>query len=169
MKNFFYNFVLAFLFCLAALILILMLQSCSVTKSKSGKTTDTNHVVKTDSGQVKKNTHSEKNTAEWERQIVIYNRDTTINNYISTGGKPSVINVPQPRVIITERGSMQQEKQSINYDSIWQNKTDSLQLFIAESTKNKKETALNTWQIIGLCIGVSIVVLLLSKLKFSFK
>lgn len=146
---------------LAALFLMLALNSCSVLKSKQQKQSDTAHVHNIDSGAIKKNTNSEKNTSDWERQIVIYNRDTTINNYIATNAKPAVV--------VYERGSNQQEKQGYNYDSVWNKKLDSLQVIFKESTKQKKEQVLSIWQIIGISVGVGIVFILASKLKLSLK
>ena len=169
MKKITYYLVLWFLFSLGIMFLALALNSCAITKAKQSKQIDSTHVNRTDSGSVKSNSNSEKNRADWERQIIIYNRDTTINNYIATGGKAPVINLPQPRMIITERGSSAQEKQNNNYDSGWRSQIDSLRLFIAESSKQKKESALSLLQIIGLCAGITIAILLLSKIKISLK
>lgn len=135
----------------------MMLAGCSVTKNKKSTEKEATHIVANDSARVQKNENSEKNKSDWERQIVIYNTpDTTINNYY-----------PQPKTIIYERGSNSQEKSSFNYDSAFSAKLDSLKISQKEVVKEKKEQALSFWQIVGLCALVSVVLILISKLKIS--
>jgi uncharacterized membrane protein len=136
----------------------MVLFSCNITKAKKTTAQDSTQVIKTDTGAVKKNTSTEKNASEWERQIVIYPRDTTINHYYT-----------QPAKIIYERGSQTQEKQAFNYDSAWQKKIDSMQVSTKETVKEKKEQALNFWQIIALVIGAILLMKLIPNFKLTIK
>jgi uncharacterized protein YxeA len=143
---------------LLAVILILALSSCTVTKAKQSYTKDSTSVTKQDTGKVSSNTSS--NDSKWFRETIYYKdgRDTNINNnyYIT-----------QPVKIIREGGS--QVNTHSSYDSGWGEKFDSLTVAIQESKKDKKEETFTFLQLVGValvCIAISV---LLSKIKFSFK
>jgi hypothetical protein len=143
---------------LLAVILILALSSCTVTKAKQSFTKDSASVSKQDTGKVSSNTSS--NDSKWFRETIYYKdgRDTNINNnyYIT-----------QPVKIIREGGS--QSNTNAKYDSGWNKKNDSTTVATEESKKDKKEETFTFWQLVGValvCIAISV---LLSKIKFSFK
>jgi hypothetical protein len=158
------------LWLLVALLLLFAVASaftgCTVTKAKQTVSKDSTRTNITDSGSVKKNSNTEKTTADWERQIVLYNRDTTIEHYIYSGTKAAApIDYSRLAAVINERGNYQQEKQIIIIDSSWKKAYDSLSVVIKKSKKEKTEKALSLWQIIGICAGVSLLFFLLSKIK----
>lgn len=127
---------------LSALLLYLfcILESCNVTKGKKTLSVDSTRVNKVDSGSVKKSTSTEKTTGGYERQTLIYYRDTGFS------AKPSTINLQSSpfdysrlAAVINERGNYQQEKEKSKYDSSWKSELDSLKMVVKESMKDKTE------------------------------
>lgn len=152
--------------------LILLFTGCTVTKGKSNSHADSSRITKADSGAVNKSLSSEKNTSDWQRQILLFNRkDTTIerNNYITVPGQNNGIDYGAIAAIINERGSSSKETNNVNYDSSWKQRFDSLQATIHETTKEKKEQVLSVWQIIAIAAGVSAVFFIIGKFKISWK
>ena len=152
---------------IAAIILFMycsLFTSCNVTKAKKTVAIDSTRTNKTDSGSVKKNTNTEKTTADWERQILIYNKDTTINHYIYSGTQSAPgIDYSRLAAVINEKGNYQQEKQIVVYDSSWKKAFDSLNVVIKESAKNKTEKpAAISWLLIA---GIFVGFILLKKIK----
>lgn len=152
--------------------LILIFSGCTVTKGKREVQTQSAQLNKKDSGTVNKNTASEKNNSDWERQILLFNKkDTTIekNNYITIPGHNNAIDYGAIAAIINEKGSTSKETNNTNYDSSWKQRFDSLQESIHEVSKEKKEQVLSVWQIIAISAGVCGVFFLIGKLKISLK
>lgn len=151
-----------YLFLFAALLgflfLILALNSCSITKAKKTFASDSTHVSKIDSGSIKQNINSAKSDSTWKREIIYFGKDTVTNNYYTT-----------PAVIYRESGSQSKQFDSSNLQTNFNKSIDSGQVKTVLSEKKKEERALSIWQIIGIAVGASIVISLLSKLKISFK
>lgn len=139
--------------------------SCNVTKAKKTLSVDSTQTKKVDSGSVKKSTANEKTTADWERQILIYNKDTTINHYTFSGPQPAPgIDYSRLAAVINEKGNYQQEKQTVVYDSCWKREIDSLKLVLKEATKDKTEKApVIPWLLVA-SILIGIVLLKICKL-----
>lgn len=149
------------IYILAAILLIgcsLLFSGCQVLKKKASVKSDSTVVAKTDSGRVTVNQNNTKDSLAWWREIVNFNRDTntTINNIYPTS-------------YIREGGVRTIETKEINYDSLWANKIDSLVVKLSRTDKSKETKVLGFWQIIGLAAGVSLVFLLISKLKIGIK
>lgn len=119
--------------------MLILMSSCEVLKRKSEVRTDSTKVNKVDSGSVKKNEVTTKTDSEWWREIVNF-RDTIINNTTTP-----VYNYPVQ--IIREGGSAQIVSKSINYDSLWNNKMDSLVLKLSKSDKSKEVKTPGAWVI----------------------
>lgn len=152
--------------------LIIIFTGCTVTKGKHESQSQTAQTNKQDSGAVNKNTATEKSNADWERQIVLFNKkDTTIekNNYITIPGHTQPIDYGAIAAIISEKGSASKETNNVIYDSSWKQRFDSLQASIHEVSKEKKEQVLSVWQIIAIAAGVCGVFFLMGKLKISLK
>lgn len=169
MKNF-----LRFLYLVIAAYLLMiycsLFTSCNVTKAKKTVQVDSTRINKVDSGSVKKSTANEKTTADWERQILIYNKDTTVNHYVFSSPQTAPgIDYSRLAAVINEKGNYQQEKQIVVYDSSWKRAIDSLNLVIKESAKQKTEKAFSIWQIIGIAAGISLVFFIIGKFKISLK
>lgn len=159
------NHILWFLIALLLLFAIITaFTGCTVTKAKQTASKDSTRTNIIDSGSIKKNTTTEKTTADWERQIVLYNRDTTIEHYIYSGTKAAPpLDYSRLAAVINERGNYQQEKQIIIYDSSWKKAFDSLSVVIKQSTKNKTEKpATIPWILI---VGIFVGFILLKKIK----
>lgn len=159
------NHILWFLIALFLLYAILILSACNIAKAKKTIASDSTRTSVIDSGSLRKNTVNEKTTADWERQILIYNsKDTTINHYYS-GTTPALsIDYNRLAAIITERGNYNNEKQTGTVDSNWKKAVDSLGVIVRQSTKQKTEKGLTLWQIIGITVGVSLSFSILEKI-----
>jgi|SRR6185312_4371281 len=161
-----YYSVLIFLIILGVFLGLLMLtSSCNVSKAKKTLSVDSTHVNKVDSGSVKKSTATDKTTADWERQVLIF-KDTTINHY-STSQSP--VDYNRLAAVINEKGNYQRDRQSTGYDSSWKQQIDSLKTVIKESQKDKTEKSFSFWQIIGIAAGISLVFFIIGKFKISLK
>lgn len=135
--------------------------ACEVIKAKKETATEATEVAKRDSGSVSLNSSTDLRKSDWFKETVYFQpKDCTINNYYNT---------TTPTVIIREGGSNSQQTNHLNYDSIWQSRLDSLQVSQNKSEKTKETVVLNPWQIAGIAAGVCLVILLLSKLKVSFR
>jgi len=138
-----------------------MLTGCEVLKTKRTATKDSVAVSKTDTGRVTTNTSTNDRKEDWWREVAEFSRgDTvTINNYTTT----------QPVRIIREGGTIREVAKTINQDSLWGRRFDSLAVKLATTEKSKETKVLSMWQIIGLCAGVWLVLTLISKLKISIR
>lgn len=145
----------------ALLSLALLFSSCEVLKRKSSVVKDSLSVARVDSGKVNIRTETKTDSLAWWREIVNFSRDTTIV-------QPGVTNV-YPTSYIREGGTQTIKEVSINYDSLWNNKMDSLVYKLSQTDKSKQTKVLNMWQIIGLAAGVCLVFFLLNKLKIGLK
>ena len=149
------------MFTLIMLGVIAILSSCEVLKTKRTATKDSVAVVKTDTGRVTTNTTTNERKEDWWREVAEFGRgDTvTINNYTTT----------QPIRIIREGGTIQEVAKSINQDSLWGRRFDSLAVKLSTTEKSKETKVLNMWQIIGLAAGVWLVLTAVTKLKISIR
>ena len=140
----------------AAIIIILamLFSSCEVLKTKRQVTRDSTVTAKVDSGKLNIQTVNIKDSLAWWKETFNFSRDTTIVN-----------NNVYPTSYIRERGVRTVETKSVNYDSLWSVRLDSLSYRISEATKTKETKVLSMWQIIGLAVGVCLVFLLITKLK----
>jgi hypothetical protein len=126
--------------------------SCSVIKSKQSVTKDSTSKKNIDSGNVTTNNGSNKDESKWYKETLIYNRDTTINHYITS-----------PTVVIREGGSSSKESNYAFKDSSWKKAVDSLALQLKESTKSKDEKVFSIWQLIGISVIVFVIITALGK------
>jgi hypothetical protein len=135
---------------LAFLIFVILtgLSSCQVLKGKRVVTSDSTKVSRVDSGTVRVNTNDKKDSLAWWREILNFSRDTTIVT-------PGVTNV-YPTSYIREGGVQVIKEKETNYDSLWNNRLDSLSMRFSELSKSK-ETEVATqwyiWVILG-CVGL---------------
>ena len=154
---------LIFWYILAVVLIVgcTMLTDCQVLKTKRTATKDSVAVAKTDTGRVTTNTTTNERKEDWWREVAEFGRgDTvTINNYTTT----------QPIRIIREGGTIQEVAKSINQDSLWGRRFDSLAVKLSTTEKSKETKVLNMWQIIGLAAGVWLVLTAVTKLKISIR
>lgn len=137
-----------------------MLTGCQVLKTKRTATKDSVAVIKADTGRVTTNTTTSERKEDWWREVAEFGRDTfVVNNY----------NTTQPVRIIREGGTIQQVDKAVNQDSLWGRRFDSLAVKLATTEKSKETKVLSMWQIIGLAAGASLIMIILSKLKISFR
>lgn len=113
-----------------AVLILMSIQSCQVLKGKYERKSDSTVVNKTDSGQVKVNTTDKRDSLAWWRERWEFGRDTTI---IVQGGT----NI-YPTSYVREGGTQVNQEKSINYDSLWFHRADSINRSIVESSKNKE-------------------------------
>lgn len=132
----------------------MLFSSCEVLKTKRRVVKDSLRTVRVDSGTVNTRTTDIKDSLAWWKETFNFSRDTTIVN-----------NNVYPTSYIRERGIRTVETKSVNYDSLWSIRLDSLSYRISEATKTKETKVLNMWQIIGLAVGACLVFLLITKLK----
>ena len=137
----------------------MLCSSCTLLKKSSRVNKDSTAVAKVDSGNVKINSTEKKDSLAWWREIVNFGRDTTINNITTP------INNYYPTSYIREGGTQVKTDKQLNYDSLWNNRLDSLRLVLTTLDKSKEVKVLNTWQIIGLCVIGFIVLKLIVKFK----
>tara|TARA_R110000868_G_scaffold29391_2_gene109254 strand:+ start:188 stop:688 length:501 start_codon:yes stop_codon:yes gene_type:complete len=142
------------------LILIIILgSSCEVLKKRQEVVKDSVAVAKIDSGAVRVNTTTRTDSLAWWREIINFGRDTTI--------VVTPTNNIYPTSYIREGGTQRTETKIINYDSLWNNKIDSLVYKLAMTNKSKETKVLSMWQILGLCAGAYIVLQILGKVNIS--
>lgn len=145
---------------------IILLCSCTSSKTLHKVATDSTQVNKVDSGSVKVNTGSEKKENDWWKETIVYPqaRDCTINNYYNT---------TTPAVIIREGGSHKEESNYTAVDSSWKNSFDSLQAKVSETNKTSKSKVLSPWHLLfiglGLLLGYDLLKRGLSRVKFSLR
>jgi hypothetical protein len=159
---------LLFLLLLAFIAMMIgVFASCTVTRHKDRLTKDSTAVSKVDSGKVAK-TNSVSNTDwEWWRTTMQYGQpsqagDTITNNNYYTN------NVPQPKVVIVEGGKGNNTTVINQTDSSWKKGYDSIQQQLTQLNKGSKIKILSTGQTLGLCAGVCIVILILSKVVSNY-
>lgn len=129
--------------------------SCEVFKHKESKKEDTVLVSKKDSGSVTENLDTSKIRTDWWREIIV--RDTTINNFIQ-----------QPAYVIREGGTKTEQVYKFNTDSFYKSVVDSLSKKTEVKEEEKKTKVLGFWDIVGIAIGASLFVFLLTKIgKFK--
>ena len=75
----------------------------------------------------------------------------------------------QPVQIIREGGKQSTETTYKNWDSIFNKKIDSVNAIVRETHKDKKTELLNVWQIVALCVGCSLGMLLVYVMVTKFK
>jgi len=134
-KPFYYSFLSFLVVLFIGLVVLMCTSSCNITKGKKTLSVDSTRTNKVDSGSVKKSQSTEKTTGGYERQTLIYYRDTGISSKPS----PSAFDYSRLAAVISERGNYQQEKQKNTSDSSWKRSYDSLKLMFKESLKNKEE------------------------------
>lgn len=138
--------------------LVLLLNSCNIVKAKKSVKADSTRVARIDTGHTVSNVTSLKNDSAWHREIIYFGKDTVTNNYYTT-----------PAVIYRESGKQSKQADASNVESAWKKANDSAVVTNTVVTKEKKEEALNVWQIMALAGGVALAVVLVSKLKITFK
>jgi len=145
------------------LIVAVLFTSCEVLKTKKSVKTDSVSVSKIDSGRVISTASERKDSFEWWRVMLDYTgkKDTNINNYYTTN--------PEPKVVVIEGGRGGGTTIINQVDSSWKQRYDSLAVQKTESSKTKETKVLSMWQIIGLCAGVCLIMILLSKLKIGLR
>lgn len=145
---------------LFAVFAIVALCSCSILKKRQEVKTDSTKVVKVDSGSVKINSVTKTNSSTWWREILDlkpiyfpYTKDTLVNNNY------------YPTRIVREGGTQTIKEVKVNYDSIWNNKLDSLVYKLSKVDKSKKVEFIPwyIWVIFGA------IVLILAKQFLKFK
>ena len=141
----------------------MLCSSCTLLKKSSRVNKDSTAVAKVDSGNVKINSTEKKDSLAWWREIVNFGRDTTINNITTP------INNYYPTSYIREGGVRTVVEKSINYDSLWLNKMDSLAVKLSKTDKSKETKVLGFWQILAIAAGVGLVFFVLGKVKIGMK
>lgn len=132
------------------LVLAYLFSSCNVLKKSSSVSKDSTSVVKVDTGRVVKNEVNKTDSMAWWREIINFSRDTTIVN--------PVTNV-YPTSYIREGGVREITTKEINYDSLWNNKMDSLVTKLQTVDKSKSVKTPGVW-LMWLAIGISLITLL---------
>lgn len=134
----------AFLTALILLIILLIINlftGCKSSKELFAEKRDTLYISRVDSGQVKKS--ETKSDLEWWREIVNFRgKDST---YIE-----KTIPIYQPVQIIREGGV--QKVETINIDSVWVSRLDSLAARLSTIDKKSKTTVFGFWQIAALSL-----------------
>lgn len=142
----------------------ILFSSCTLTRKVRQTTKDSVQVSKIDTGRVTINTDTKKDSSAWWREIISFlpkGRDTIINNTTIP------VNNYYPSQIIREGGTAKSESKVINYDSIWNNRMDSLVARLTTKQSDAKFKVLDVWQILGICSGVSLFFFLAGRLKFK--
>lgn len=148
-------------FILFVALLAIFLGGCQVLKKKSSVVKDSAVVNRVDSGNVRKTETTAKDSLAWWREIVNFlpQRDTVINNVTTP-----VTNY-YPSQIIREGGVRTSEVKQVNYDSLWNNRLDSLVARFAATDKSKETkflTQFQIWAVIGL-LGLFVIKNLLKR------
>lgn len=143
---------------LLVLLLSLLFSSCEVLKRKRSVTTDSVAVRKVDSTVTHKFEVTDKRDSTWWREIVNFNRDTTINNFTTP------INNYYPAQIIREGGTFSRDEMLRIVDSANKNKSDSTHVATVTTDKSKEIKVLSFWQMVGIVAGV---ILAFEVLKFA--
>jgi hypothetical protein len=136
----------------------MLFSSCQVLKTKRAVKSDSTAVAKVDSGKITINTNNTKDSLAWWREIVNFGRDTTI--------VVSPTNNIYPTSYIREGGVRTTESKSVNYDSLWNNRFDSLSYRLLKEDKSKETKVLTQWYI---WVILGLVGLIAFKLFFKLK
>jgi hypothetical protein len=126
------------------------LLGCKVLKQSSKLTKDSVHLKIKDSGAISKQTTTNENFTEWFKEISEIKDTHKITTIIREGGKERIYN------------------NTTKYDSSWKQSYDSLKVALLNIKKSKEVKVLSWHQILMLSAGVSIVIVILSKLKIRF-
>lgn len=146
------------------LLLVLLFSSCTITRKSQKASSDSTNVSKVDSSYLKKTDQGNKSDSTWWKEIInFFPKDTVINNTTVP-----VYNY-YPSQIIREGGTFNREEWERKFDSLGKSKSDTTTVSKTAESKSKETKVLNIWQTIGLCIGVFIVLTLLSKIKISLR
>ena len=143
----------------------ILFSSCTVLKKRHSTSKDRTQMTNIDTGQVRRNITTGKDSSAWWREVINFGRDTTI--YHNTTTVP--VNNYYPTQIIREGGTQKIETTQINYDSIWSKRMDSLTVRMATKDNSTKTTVFGFWQILAIAAGVGLVFFIIGKLKISFK
>lgn len=161
-------FQILFILLLAAILSVTLffISGCEVLKKKYQRTSDSTAVKKVDSVYVTKVEDGKRYDSSWWREIInllpkgsdtiISNTTVPVNNYY-------------PAQIIREGGTITKEWLQRYMDSVVLSKKDTATVRAVEVSKSKETKVFNIWQIIGLAAGVSLVIVLLSKLKIGIR
>lgn len=159
-----------FWFCMTVMIMAMLigaLTSCEVLKSKRSATKDSTSVSRVDTSRVIKNEIVNRFDSSWWREIINFlpqsGGDTTIVV------RPNIYNQPTPVQIIREGGSISQEFLKRYMDSLNASRKDTTSVRSAEETKSKETKVLSMWQIIGICAGVCLVMIVLSRVRVGIR
>ena len=148
---------------LVAFILMAVFSSCQVLKGKYESKRDSSVTHKSDSGKVELRQVEKKDSSVYWRDIIdLIHKDTIINNVPVTNYYPTRI--------IREGGTQVKTEREVNYDSLWNNRLDSLSLRFAESSKSKETKVLTrwwVWLIIGLVGLAALKILLPFKIQMK--
>lgn len=142
--------------------LLLLLSSCELTRKISKSKNDTAEVSKSDSGNVRKNETTTKTDAEWWREIATFQPGKD-SFYIEKTTKPVNNYYTQPIQIIREGGTVQVQTTQINYDSLWNNKLDSLVSKLTTVEKDTNWQVFSFWQLLGIAALGGVVLFILQK------
>ena len=132
-----------------AILLLAMCFSCNVLKKSSQVSKDSAVVNKVDTGRVSVNSINKTDSSAWWREILTFGRDTTIIN------TTPVTNV-YPTSYIREGGVREITTKEINYDSLWNNKMDSLVTKLQTVDKSKSVKTPGVWMLWA-AIGLSLL------------
>jgi len=113
--------------------------SCSFIRKMDKTTTDTTAVSRKDSGSVSRAQTKENTEATWWREILM--------NQATKDGPSETQYITQPTVYIREGGTMQQQKETLVYDSSWKQAFDSLKATMATKQTETKGKAGLDWYI----------------------
>lgn len=144
---------------LIVILIVILGSSCQVLKKRQEVRKDSVAVAKVDSGAVRVNTTTKTDSLAWWREIINFGRDTTI--------VVTPTNNIYPTSYIREGGTQKTETKVVNYDSLWNNKMDSLVYKLSKIDKSSEKKVLSMWQILGLCAGAYIVLQILGKINIS--
>jgi len=139
---------------LILILIVLLGSSCKILKTRQEAIKDSTAVAKIDSGAVRVNTTTKTDSLAWWREIINFGRDTTI--------VVTPTNNIYPTSYIREGGTQKTETKVINYDSLWNNKIDSLVYKLSLVNKSKETTTplwMNVLMIFGGLLGFMILIL----------
>jgi hypothetical protein len=145
------------------IVLICLLSSCEVLKTKRRVATDSISVTKIDSTILKKLEALNKRDCTYYKETILFGRDTTINNFTTP------VNNYYPTQVIRESGTFSREDYLRITDSMNRVKSDTTSVSKVEESKSKEIKVLGFWQILAIAAGVGFVFFILGKLKIGFK
>ena len=157
-----------FLLLIAAIgtMILFFASGCTVLKKRQSSSRDSVAVKTSDSTSVKKSETGSKYDSTWWREIISFlpkGGDSIINNTTVP------VNNYYPSQIIREGGTISKEWLQRYMDSVNASKKDTTSVTSQQQSSSTERKILSFWQIIGLCAGVCFVMILISKLKISFK